>query len=104
MRRAFPLEWWLILAAILIVCVLTLSWCNRGERIEQAKDSATVADGRTKASQDASAIRDQNDDANAATRTDVKDATDELRATDPADRDRVFRDRVCKLNPGACSR
>lgn len=104
MRRSFPLEWWLILAAILIVCVLTLSWCNRGDQLKQAGDAATVADGRTKASQDASHVRDQNDEANAATKAEVKDATDELRATDPADRDRVFRDRVCRLNPGACPR
>lgn len=104
MRRAFPLEVWLILAAILVVCVLTLSWCNRGEKIEQQRDAATVADGRTKAGQDASQVRDENETANAETRAEVKDATDELRAADRSDRDRVFRDRVCKLNPGACPR
>jgi type VI protein secretion system component VasK len=104
MRRAFPVEWWIAIAAIFVVCVLTLSWCNRGDRLKDADNAATVADGRTKASQDASQVRDQNDEANAATKAEVKDATDELRATDPADRDRVFRDRVCRLNPGACSR
>ena len=104
MMRLFPLRTWLLIGAALILALLVLSWCSRGEKIERADDAATVADGRTKASQDASQIRDANDEANAATKAEVKDATDELRAADPAERDRVFRDRVCKLNPGACSR
>jgi Tfp pilus assembly protein PilX len=101
LRRAIAIG---VLVVVLALIVLTLSYCSERRRAAEADAGRTMADARSGAATDSHKIRDANEDANAATRAEVKEATDELRQADPADRDRVFRDRVCRLNPGACPR
>ena len=105
--RIFSPARWAMLAgtvALLIIAVLALSWCSEKRRADEAGANATMGDARTGAARDAGAIRDKHDEATAAVKAEVKDATDELRQAIPADRDRLFRDRVCRLDPTACPR
>lgn len=106
MRLLTPTGWLAI--SLLVLAALMLGYCalTRPARDAAAKAeaSATLSDGRTKAGQDAGAVRDGNEAANATTLNDVKDAQDEVRHSAPADRDAVARRRLCQLNPGACDR
>jgi len=93
----------LTLTAILCALFAVLAMCRGNPEAAKAKAGETLSDGRTAAAQDASAVRDGNDVANTQTRNEVKDAQDEVRQADPADRDRIARQRLCRLNPGACA-
>ncbi|MBG7616459.1 hypothetical protein IWC96_14370 [Brevundimonas sp. BAL450] len=104
--RTFTRAGWII-TAIGLIALLTLGYCAvtkpARDATKRAEANSTIADGRTGAAQDASVVRDGNDDARDATRTEVEDAQDEVRnQTDPAARDAVARRRLCRLNPGAC--
>ncbi|WP_420478216.1 hypothetical protein [Brevundimonas sp. FT23028] len=107
MARLLSPTGWLVVA-LLVLAGLTLGYCAITRPVRdaaaKAEASATLSDGRTKAGQDASAVRDGNDAANTATLNDVKDAQDEVRHAPAADRDAVARRRLCQLNPGACAR
>lgn len=92
------------LVCLLIVILLTVSYCSERARFRQEAAARTFADGRTGAATDASAVRDR-----AETRTNqiddtVKGATDEVRnAPDPAAGRRAARNGVCRVDPSACA-
>jgi type II secretory pathway component PulM len=89
---------------LMAVIIVGVSYCSEKRRAAEFEARASMADARSAAATDSHKIRDANEDAHAATRAEVKDATDDLRQADPAHRDRVFRDRVCRLDPTACPR
>ncbi|QLQ12162.1 MAG: hypothetical protein HZY74_01145 [Brevundimonas sp.] len=91
------------------VLLLSVAYCAghqpARDAARKAEAAATLADGRTRAVQDASTIRDAHEARTDQTRQDVKEAQDAVRQeTDPARRDAVARQRLCNLNPGACPR
>ncbi len=95
----------MIAAAVLVLLTVmaVLIALDARKDAARAKAGQTLADGRTAAAQDASQVRDDNDAANQSTRNEVKEATDAVRnETDPAERDRLARERLCRLSPGAC--
>jgi hypothetical protein len=89
---------------LLVVIVLALSWCSEMRRADESDAQSTMANSRTAAAADSSAIRDR-----AETRTNqindtVKGATDEVRnSLDPVSRHRAARDGVCRIDPSACA-
>lgn len=90
----------LILGLFAIVAV----GLHRGARdaARQAEAGQTLAEGRTAAAQDASAIRDRADARNDQITEDVKKGTDDVRKA--ADRDsanRAARRGVCRVDPRA---
>ena len=98
----------LILAAVILaVLAAGLVFCTQSSRRDarEAKAGQTLAEGRTEAAQDASAVRDANDTANQSTRNEVEEAQDAIRREDdPAVRDALARRRLCQLSPGACAK
>lgn len=106
--RDITLTGWLA-AACLTLGLILLGTCaldgrrKPADRARQAEAGKTLAEGRTAAARDASAIRDRNDATNQSTRDQVKEDHDALRRqTDPAVRDLDARRRLCDLDPGAC--
>lgn len=90
-------------AALLLLWAAIAFTAPSRNAAKKAQADSTIADARTGSAVSAIEIRDKNEVANSATRASVKEATDEVeRTTDPDRRDRVYRDRLCKLNPGAC--
>jgi uncharacterized membrane protein len=102
-RLLNPTGW--LIVGVLVAFLLFGAFCSyRGvQGRQEARAYQTGADGRTAAAQDASAVRDANDAATQSTREQVKEDQDAIRReTDPDARDRLARERLCKLNPGAC--
>ena len=102
-RTLTPTAW--LIVGVLVAFLLVGAFCSyRGvQGLQEARADQTVAEGRTGAAQDASAVRDANDAATQSTREQVKEDQDAIRReTDPDARDRLARERLCKLNPGAC--
>ncbi|WP_313452512.1 hypothetical protein [Brevundimonas sp.] len=94
----------LTLIAVLCFVMAVLTMCSAKTEARKADAGQTLAQGRTRAAQDANAVRDGNDAANQSTRDQVKEDQDALRReTDPAVRDADARRRLCVLNPGACA-
>jgi type VI protein secretion system component VasK len=99
-----PVRVWLALAVIVVVCLALLGWCAADRRAGTAKDQATLADARTASAREAGEILADNVAAGDVTRREVQEAQDAIRReADPAARARVFRERVCKLDPSACA-
>ncbi|QYC10551.1 hypothetical protein [Brevundimonas nasdae] len=102
-RTLTPTAW--LIVGVLVAFLLFGAFCSyRGvQGRQEARAGQTLAEGRTAAAQDASAVRDANDAATQSTREQVKEDQDAIRReTDPDARDRLARERLCKLNPGAC--
>jgi hypothetical protein len=97
MKNPFPLRTWLILAAVVVAVLSLLSWRGACTSADQAKDQATLADARTATASETFEITVNNAAADAATRTQVQEAQDAVRQADPADRERVARYQLCKL-------
>lgn len=98
--------WTLALSAVLVIALLVLGYCTltapSRDAARQAAANATLSDGRTRAAQDASSIRDAHDARTESTRQQVQEATDAVRAeTDPDRRDALARERLCRIHPGA---
>ncbi len=97
MKNPFPLRTWLILAAIVVAVLALLSWRGACTAADQAGDQATIADARTDTAKETFEITVNNAAADAATQTQVQEAQDAVRQADPADRERVARYQLCKL-------
>lgn len=107
-RTLTPLGW-LVAGVALLILALVLGYCavTRPARdaTQKAETGEALAEGRTGAAQDASAVRDANDAANQSTRNEVEEAQDAIRREDdPAVRDALARRRLCQLSPGACAK
>lgn len=91
--------WRTVAAVILVLFVLlvTLSWCKDRERLETAKDQGTLAGSRMDSAQDAIARIGENAATNTAIQNQVEEAQNAIRQADPADRDRVARCELRKL-------
>jgi cytoskeletal protein RodZ len=96
-RNLLPLRTWLILAAVAVAVLSLLSWRGACASADQAKDQATIADARTATATETFEITVNNAAADAATQTQVQEAQDAVRQADPADRERVARYQLCKL-------
>jgi hypothetical protein len=97
MKNPFPLRTWLVLAVIAVAVLSLLSWRGACTSADQAKDQATIADARTATATETFEITVNNAAADAATQTQVQEAQDAVRQADPADRERVARYQLCKL-------
>lgn len=102
--RAVPLRTWLILAGVIALCVLLASYCASRKQVDVLKDQATVAGARTVSAQEAIAAIAENDYINQELRSEAERAQDAIRQADPADRDRVARCELRKLqgDPAPC--
>ena len=102
--RLLPLRTWLVLGAVVLLAVLLTAYCAKREQVGQLKDQGTLADARTKSAQDAIAAIADNQFVNAELRSEAERAQDAIRQADPADRDRVARCELRKLqgDPAPC--
>lgn len=99
-RLPSRLAWTVGCALLLALALIVLSRCALDNRraAQEARGAATMAQGRTQAAQDASAIRDRSDARQAETSTIVKEGSDEIRnAPDRSAADAAARRRVCIL-------
>jgi len=97
MKNPFPLRTWLIAAAVVLLLIAGLSWRGACTARDQAKDQSTIADGRTATAVETLDVVTQNAAADVATQTQIKEAQDAVRQADPADRERVARCELRKL-------
>jgi cell division protein FtsB len=95
--RTFPLRTILIAVAVVVVLLALLSWRGACTAADQAKDQATIADGRTATAVETLDVVANNAAADAATQTQVQEAQDAVRQADPVDRERVARCELRKL-------
>lgn len=92
------------MVCLMIVVLLTASYCSERARFRKEAAARTFADGRTGAAIDASGVRDRADTRTIQIDDTVKGATDEVRnAPDPAARRRAARNGVCRVDPSACA-
>lgn len=82
---------------IIFVLLMLLSWRSACTALDRAKDQATIADGRTATAVETLDVVARNAADDAATQQQVKEAQDAVRQADPADRERVARHELCKL-------
>jgi len=85
------------LIVMLIFIVLALSYCSERDRAKQAKNDATMAQGRTTSAVEAITEIGKLEDRGQATDTQVEEATNAIRQAAPADRDAVARAHLCRL-------
>lgn len=103
--RDITLTGWLVVAA-LALALIVLTMCavdgrqKAADRLRQAEAGKTLADGRTAAAQDASAIRDQADARDQQINTTTTEATNAIRNApdDAAAGDHGLRG-LCRLYP-----
>lgn len=87
--------------ALLAVVIVTLSYCHQLKASQEARGTAIIADGRTGAASDASAVRDRSEARNEAIDNTVSQGTQDVRqAPDRASRNAAALRSLCKL-PGA---
>ena len=99
-RLPSRLAWAVGFIVLLAIVLIVLSRCALDNRraAQEARGAATMAEGRTEAARDASAIRDRSDARQAETSTIVKEGSDEIRnAPDRSAADAAARRRVCIL-------
>lgn len=98
LKNLLPVRSWLILGGVLVLIVLTLAWCEAREDAQRAGDRVTITDARMGSAEKAIETLGDNADAHDATDAQVKEAQDAIaRETDPAERDRVARCELRKL-------
>lgn len=99
LRALDPTRWAILGAviALLIIAVLTLSWCSERKRTSEARAGEAVAEGRTTSAVEAINETGKLADRGQATDATVEDSQDAIRQAAPADRDRVARHRLCVL-------
>lgn len=92
-----------ILAAIAVIAFLIagLTYCSQRKSAQEARGAAIIADGRTGAASDASAVRDRSEARNEAIDQTVSQGTQDVRqAPDRASRNAAALRSLCQL-PGA---
>ena len=95
--RYVPLNTLLIAGAVAFAVLALLSWRGACTAADQAKDQATIADGRTATAVETLDVVTENAALDAETQEQVKEAQDAVRQADPADRERVARCELRKL-------
>jgi hypothetical protein len=98
-RLLSPGGWAALLGAIalLVLVLFVMGRCSRGDEVREAKADRAMADARTQSATEAITEIGRLDDRGAATESQVKEAQDAIRQADPADRDRVARAHLCRL-------
>lgn len=99
--RALPLRVWLTLIALIVFLILVMAYCSSRDAVRDLKDEATVADARTKTAQETIDRIAENQFINDGLRQEAREAQDAIRQADPADRDRVARCELRKLQGDA---
>lgn len=99
LRLLNPTRWAMLGAVVLllIVAVFVIGRCTRGDDLKAAKGDTMLAEGRTTSAVEAITQIGELGQRADATDAQVKEAQDAIRQAAPADRDRVFRHRVCVL-------
>lgn len=95
--RRLPMRTLLVGALVVVLLLMLLSWRSACTSLDRAKDQATIADGRTATAVETLDVVARNAADDAATQQQVKEAQDAVRQADPADRERVARHELCKL-------
>lgn len=91
------------LAVVAIVLLLGVSYCSAIKGQREAKNDAATSTARTTSAVEAIKEIGKLRDAGQATDKQVEHAIQDIRQADPADRDRVARERlVCLQNRDAC--
>ncbi|WP_436356931.1 hypothetical protein [Brevundimonas sp. CEF1] len=105
--RTLTATGWLI-AAILALTLVLLGWCALDARqdaahaVRKADAGQTMAEGRTAAAQDASAVRDRADDRDDQITNAVNQGASDVRQSpDRSSANRATRLGVCRVNPSA---
>ena len=105
--RTLTATGWLIVAILTLTLVL-LGWCaldarrDAAQAVRKADAGQTMAEGRTAAAQDASAIRDRAAARNDQITNTVQEGTANVReAPDRSAATLAARRGVCRINPGA---
>ena len=105
MSRTFsPLGWAAV--GLVLIALLTLGYCAMTKPSRDAARKAeaghSLAEGRTAAAQDASAIRDRSDERDDQISNAVKEGTDDVRqAPDRSAANLAARRGVCRVNPSS---
>lgn len=106
LRNITPRGW--LALAVVVLALFVLGQCvanglgSAADGRKRAEAARTMAEGRTAAAGDASAIRDQSDKKTAKINNTVETATDAIRqAPDDRSSSRIARRSVCLLDAGA---
>lgn len=91
-----------VIGLLLVLVGLTVGWCNSRDDVEQAKAGGTLADGRARAGEDASDVRDDVQGQIDTINDNVKAGTDAIRnAPDDASRNDAALRSLCRVDPSA---
>ena len=108
--RSLTATGWLAVA-VLALSVALLGWCtldarrNAAQAVRKADAGQTMAEGRTAAAGDASAIRDRADERASEIDATVKDGTDAIRhAPDRASANAAALRSLCRIDPSRDAR
>lgn len=91
------LAWLAAAFALLILIVFVIGKCSQRDEIRAARNDAGMADARTESAVEAITEIGRLEDRGQATETQVEEAENAIRQADPADRDRVARAHLCRL-------
>jgi len=92
----------LSLIALLCVLMAVVTMCGGKDAVRKGEAGQTLAEGRTGAAQDASAVRDRADAREDTISNAVKEGTDDVRqAPDRSSANLAARRGVCRVNPSA---
>lgn len=93
------------LIVLLFLIGFGLSYCHQRNIAREARDAQTVAEGRTESAVEAITEIGRLNERGLASDADVKEAQNEIAQADPADRDRIARYHLCRLQHRAdCER
>ncbi|MEH6697187.1 MAG: hypothetical protein V7672_00665 [Brevundimonas sp.] len=98
--RMFDPGHWAALAgavALLILIVFVMGKCSRNEEINKANADQSMAEARTQSAAEAITEMGALNDRGVASDQQVQEAQNAIRQADPADRDRIARLELCRL-------
>ena len=98
--RIFDPRGWAMLAAgvaVLILIIFVIGRCSTADDVKKADTDRAMADARTASASEAITEMGELQDRGLATDSQVQEAQDAIRQADPADRDRIARAHLCRL-------